>query len=514
MRYLWKLLPAFVLTAALASCGGNADPDPTPTPVAPTTVSLSSVSANVAQPEEEITLDITAPSRPEVSGAPDWVTVKLGIYDAKTFKMTGVKITVAANPTYETRTATLTFKAGTASATFALSQAGKEPVVVPTLPDNDAVAMARKIGLGWNMGNELEAHNNGFVDETAWTGVLATQATFDAVKAAGFTSVRIPISWLDKIGDAPDYTLSSDRLERVAEVVGYAKNAGLVTIINTHHDGADSQYWLSVLQGADNNTITEKIKKVWMQIAERFKDEGDWLIFESFNEIQDGGWGWSSEYQTAAGKKRQNDILNGWNQTFVDAVRTTGGNNANRWLGVPGYAADPVRTLDDGFVVPEDPAGKIMVAVHNYTPYDFCQTAKASEWGHTRKTNLTDESYNEDYLRAVFNRLYQKWVSKNIPVYWGEFGCVNRSAGKARQFQLYYLEYVSKLSRCFGMGGLIWDNGAKSGNGELYGIIHHGTGEYLDASYGPMIVNACKKGFQSEDASYTLDTIYDAAPTP
>ena len=99
---------AFALLMAFA-CGKENTDNPTPTPVAPTTVTLSSASANAAQPGEEITLDITAPSRPEVSGTPDWVTVKLGIYDAQTFKMTGVKITVAANPTYETRSATLTF---------------------------------------------------------------------------------------------------------------------------------------------------------------------------------------------------------------------------------------------------------------------------------------------------------------------------------------------------------------------------------------------------------------------
>ena len=134
---------AFALLMAFA-CGKENTDNPDPTPVAPTTVTLSSASANVAQAGEEITLDITAPSRPEVSGAPDWVTVKLGIYDAQTFKMTGVKITVAANPTYETRSATLTFKAGAASAAFAISQAGKEVIPDPVLPDCSAPCFFRR----------------------------------------------------------------------------------------------------------------------------------------------------------------------------------------------------------------------------------------------------------------------------------------------------------------------------------------------------------------------------------
>ena len=133
--------------ALLWSCGGNADPDPDPTPAAPKTVTLSSTSANVAQTGDEIVLDITAPSRPAISGAPDWISVREGIYNSQTYVMTGVKLTVAANPTYETRTATLTFTAGTASATFQVTQVAAEK---PADPDADltnakASAAAKKV---------------------------------------------------------------------------------------------------------------------------------------------------------------------------------------------------------------------------------------------------------------------------------------------------------------------------------------------------------------------------------
>lgn len=497
---------------AVLSCGEKNDPDPTPvTPSAPTSITLSSSSFSVAQAGETLSLTITAPARPKLDGVPDWISVKDGTF--KDYKIT-VGLVVSANSTYESREVTVTVTAtGASSVTFKVTQEGKTLVPDPTLPDNTATAMARKLGFGWNLGNEMEAHNDGNPAEDAWTGVLCTQATFDGVAAAGISSVRIPVTWINLIGEAPDYTLDATRLARLKEIVGYAHNAGLTTIVNIHHDGAESKYWLSVAPGADNAAITAKFAAVWKQLAEAFQDEDDWLIFESCNEINDGGWGWSAEYRTAEGKKRQNDILNGWNQTFVDVVRGTGGKNAIRWLGVPGYAADVTMTLDDGFVIPNDPANKVMVAVHTYGPYEFGQTCAVNQWGHTRTVKLDDPSFGEEYYRELFNRLYTTWVAKGIPVYFGEFGCANRTDDKGFAFQLYFLEYMAKAMHVFGMPGFIWDNGAKGSGNEIYGIIDHGTGAYMDATRGPKILSACLKGLTDTDTSYTLQSVYDLAPS-
>lgn len=501
-----------VVAFACSKGGGGEDPTP-PGPVAPTSISITPTTINAAQAGESVEVTITAPARPSVSGLPSWITYTDGTYNSSTYKIT-IKLNFTANNTYEARTAELKITAaGATSVTFTVSQAGKEVVKDPTLPNNDAVAMAKKIGMGWNLGNQLEANNNGVPSETAWTGVLCTQETFTKVAAAGFTSVRIPVSWMSLIGEAPDYTLDATRLARLKEVVGFVHNAGMLAIFNIHHDGAESKYWLSIMPGADNAEILKKIEAIWRQLAEAFKDEGDWLMFESFNEINDGGWGYSDEYKTAAGKKRQNDILNGWNQKFVDVVRATGGNNATRWLGVPAYCASPEFALEDGFVLPTDAAKKIMVSVHEYTPYAFCQTAEANEWGHTRKTNLNDPSFGEDYMKDVFNKLYKKYVANNIPVYIGEFGCANRTAEKPFAFQLYWYEYFAKCARVFGMGGMLWDNGASGNGNEVYGVIHHGNGSYLDATRGPKIVEKIKKGFTNTDESYTLQSVYDNAPS-
>ncbi len=510
-----RLCAFALMVACFISCEEPDSPKPAPEDEAPTEITLDNTSYEVAQEGETIQLGITAPERPKVTSDKKWIKIIDGTYNK--YKIT-VGLEIAPNDSYEQRTAEISVRSGSLSKVVTISQKAKEVIVkeYPENTGNDAWQMAEKLGFGWNMGNQMEAHNNGKVQEGCWTNTLATQATFDGVKAKGVKSVRIPISWMDQIGPAPEYKLG-DRLERVAEILGYAKKADLIAIINIHHDGADDDYWLNLKDAAGSDVRNEEIKAqiaaVWKQVAERFKDEGDWLIFESFNEIHDGGWGWSAAYQTEAGKKKHNDILNSWNQLFVDVVRATGGCNSTRWLGVPGYCASPEFTLES-FVLPTDPAGRIMVSFHEYTPYKFCQTAEDSEWGHTRKSNLSDPSYDESYMEDIFSQFYHKYVKNNIPVYVGEFGCTNRPEGRARKYQLYYLEYMSKCAATYGMSGFIWDNTASNttpsvGN-ESYGIVDHGTGEYV--GYGKNIFDACKKGFYTDSESYTLKTVYNSAP--
>ena len=186
-------------------------------------------------------------------------------------------------------------------------------------------------GLGWNLGNQLDAHVNGVAIETSWGNRKTTQQTFDSLRAMGFTSVRIPVTWLGHVGDAPTYTIDSAWLDRVEEVVNYAEKAGLKAIINIHHDGAESHYWLDVKNAAKDDALNQRIKArlraMWTQIAERFKKKGHFLVFEVFNEVHDGKWGYG-ENRTDGG--RQYEVVNEWNQVFVDAVRATGGKNVDR----------------------------------------------------------------------------------------------------------------------------------------------------------------------------------------
>ena len=529
MKKFIMFLGAVVMAAAVLSCGKDSPSDPKPDiggGVAPTSITISPTSISAAQAGESINVTFTSPSRPVISSLPGWITVTDGTFN--NYKIT-VKLNIAANDTYETRTANLTVTAtGATSVTYTVSQAGKTVVPDPVLPDNAATQLSTTLGLGWNMGNHFDAYYNGdwagdkegYPDELVWqgdNGHLASQATFNGVKAAGFTSVRIPVSWLKMIGEAPDYKIDETWMNRVYEVVGFAHNAGLNVIINTHHDenhGVNNTYqWLDIKNAALNsdlnNTIKAKITAVWTQIANKFKDCGDWLIMESFNELNDGGWGWSDAFR--ADPTKQCGILNEWNKVFVDAVRATGGNNATRWLGIPTYAANP--TFVDYLTLPDDAANKLMVSVHFYDPSSYTiGDEQYSDWGHTGAAGKK-AAEGEDHVKEVFNKLYTKYVANNIPVYIGEFGCSMRKQSDARAwaFYLYYMEYVVKAAKVFGMPCYLWDNGSEGDGKEKHGYIHHGTGAVIGNAQE--VVNVMKKARFTTDATYTLQSIYDSAPT-
>lgn len=375
-----------------------------------------------------------------------------------------------------------------------------------------AYEVAERLGMGWNLGNQMDAHAEGVASETCWGNPETTQAAFDKVKAAGFSSVRIPVTWLGHVGPAPDYEIDGAWLDRVEEIVGYAEKAGLNAIINIHHDGADSAHWLSIKAAAEdesaNQAIMDQIAAMWTQIALRFIDKGDFLIFEAFNEIHDGGWGWGAN-RTDGGKQYR--CLARWNQTFVDAVRTAGGCNADRYLAVPGYCTNPELTIEY-LELPEDSAkDRLLVSVHYYDPNEYTLTAKYSEWGHTASAGASAGENEEEHVKEIFSMLNSAFVSKEIPVYLGEIGCVNRDSAREQAFQRYWFEYVVKAARTYGLSAFVWDNGADGTGNEQHGFIDHGTGDFKSEP-ARLAVEAMVKAMESEDPDYTLDTVYENAP--
>lgn len=521
------LLAAFLFFSICSCDKEKEEPKPQPDP-APTSITLSSSSFQVIQAGDKLSLTIKAPSRPTFSGIPAWVTYSDGTYSS--YSIT-VGLTVSANETFEERSATVTVSSsGVPSATFTIKQAAKEkpvdPVPGPEPGDNDAWALARTLGLGWNMGNHFDAYynwhyvdNDGFdwynyPSETVWGCDPATSATFKGVKAAGFTSVRIPVTWLNYIGPAPEYKIDEKWMNRVHEVVGLAHAEGLNVIINTHHDeNHGDDHWLDIKNAAGdsslNETIKAEIKAVWKQIAEKFSDCGDWLIMEGFNELNDGGWGWSEDFRKDP--TRQCNILNEWNQVFVDAVRGTGGENAGRWLGVPTYCANP--EFAKYLKMPSDKAGRLMLSVHFYDPSDYTiGDAQYSDWGHTGAVGKKANGGDETHVKEVFSKLNTEYVEKNIPCYIGEFGCSMRAKSDTRawRFYLYYMEYIVKAAKTYGLPCFLWDNGAKDTGKEQHGYINHGTGSYIGNS--KEVVNTIKKAWFTESEGYTLETVYNSAP--
>ncbi len=399
--------------------------------------------------------------------------------------------------------------------TFNKPSGGSQPVETPSKPDTpdpvpgDSDAIADKLGIGWNLGNHFDAYNNEVSAETAWGNPKATQATFNKVKAAGFNTVRIPVTWMGHIGAAPEYKIEDAWLDRVAEVVGYAEKAGLNVIVNMHHDGADSAHWLDIKTAAVNpdvhKQIMEQVGAMWKQIAEKFSDKGEFLLFEAFNEIHDGKWGWGDNRKDGG---KQYKCLNEWNQVFVDAVRSAGGENVNRYLGIPAYCTNPDLAIETWKMPKDVVEGRLLVSVHCYDPYDYTLPATKSEWGHTAAADKKVTGDNEADLENVFKKLHNHFVAKGIPVYLGEFGCVNRATAREQAFQQYYLKYYAKLSKIYGIPSVIWDNGAKGHGNEKHAYFNHATGEY-HSKEAEAAIEAMLKSYKSDE---TLKDIYDSAP--
>lgn len=398
--------------------------------------------------------------------------------------------------------------------------------------ENDATRRTMEMGLGWNLGNQLDAYEEDpddkdylMPDETIWGNPKVTAQAIRKVREAGFTTIRIPVTWLRKIGPAPTYTIDAQWMARVTEVVGYARDAGFENVIvDTHHDeDHDNNHWQDLKNASTNpelnNQIKEEIKAVWTQIAQNFKDCGEWLMFEGFNELNDGGWGHSSAFK--ANPSVQCNIINQWLQVFVDAVRASGGYNETRWLGVSTYCANP--TYAKYLVFPNDPAGKLMLSVHFYDPSDYTLGKEGpdgkdylpyTDWGHTGASGLKHPKYDEDYVNEIFGMLYDNYIAKNIPVYIGEIGCSRRDKndGRAWAFSLYYMEYVAKAARTYFLPAVLWDCGGRGVPGpEHHYYFRHDTGEYYpDAKEA---VDAVLRGWFTEDENYTLQSVYDSAPT-
>ena len=506
----------YILSAILMaiSCGQEG-----PQKTDPVKLSVDKTTLEFAAEGGEQTFTVTASEQLYLVPGDGWVSAKKGNRSAD--HKTVVTVTVQKNTVAAMRETRISVVAGEEKMYVEVSQEAGDPstgggdngntggAVVPENDGNLAWQFAERLGIGWNLGNHFDAHNNGVSGETFWGNPKATQATFTKVKAAGFNTVRIPVTWMGHIGPAPDYKIEEAWLDRVAEIVGYAEAAGLNAIVNMHHDGADSKYWLNIKGAATNpavhQQVLDQISAMWGQIADKFKDKGDFLIFESFNEIHDGSWGWGANRNDG---DRQYKCLNEWNQAFVNAVRASGGANVDRILGIPAYCTN-VDIAIDSFVMPEDTAkDKLMMAVHCYDPYDYTLPATKSEWGHTADPSKKVAGDNEGDLKKVFEKIYVNFISKGIPVYMGEFGCVNRATAREQAFQQYYLKYYAKLAKTYGVPSIIWDNGAKGAGNEHHAFIDHGTGEYCS----PEAKAAIQALVSSYTNSLTLDDVYRNAP--
>ena len=328
-----------------------------------------------------------------------------------------------------------------------------------------ALEATRLMGNGINLGNTMEACDNNvgiktntpLSYETHWGQPKTTQAMIDGMKAAGFDTIRIPVAWMTNATHLyeGDYTIDADYMDRVEEVVRYARKAGMYVIINDHWDGG--WYGMFGSESAETRALAmEAYKGMWQQIAERFRDYSDYLIFESANEELGGRFDENSPLYcsdsvvTYLTDDERYALTNEINQTFVDVVRATGGNNATRFLLIAGYSTDINQTCDDRFQMPKDTAdSKLMVSVHYYDPWSYCgasSAASATKWG-----KVSDYEYMDQQLAKM-----TKFTEAGYGVVIGEYGALPCSDGLKDNTLAYHTAFLDACTK-YNLTNCLWD---------------------------------------------------------
>jgi endoglucanase len=332
----------------------------------------------------------------------------------------------------------------------------------PIAPDSSgmsctATGLAARIKVGWNLGNTLEAIGG----ETSWGNPMVTNDLIQLVKQSGFNAIRIPCSWNQNMEDTSSAKIRKSWLNRVKQVVQYCVDNDMYVILNIHWDGG----WLENNVTPDKQLkVNDKQRAFWEQIATQFRDFDEHLIFAGANE---------PNVENAA----QMAVLQTYHQTFVDAVRSTGGRNSYRVLVVQGPSTDIEKTNKLMTSLPNDKiANKMMVEIHFYTPYQFCLMPKDANWGkafyywgskyHSAADPERNASWGEEaQLDGLMASMKSKFVDKGIPVILGEYAVIRRAflTGEALELHLasraYFLKYMTRQAKANGLLPFYWDAG-------------------------------------------------------
>lgn len=400
-----------------------------------------------------------------------------------------------------------TVVAGSFTAPFSVQAAKKDTTSFEDLNQSQIV---EAMGPGWNLGNQLESVTDNVPEETNWGNPVITEKLIQSVKAAGFKSIRIPVSYFAKIDDDKDYTIDSKWLDRVQEVVDYCIKNDLYAVINIHGDGYNTidGSWL-LCNGKNQTEIKKKYKKVWKQIAERFKNYDEHLLFESMNEEFDGSY--------SEPNKEYYQNINDYNQIFVDTVRKTGDNNTKRWLIIPGWNTNIDYTAGDyGFKLPTDQyrdksidkeEQRIMISVHYYSPWDFCggENGVITQWGNEADDpSKTSTTCDETYMKNQLNLMKTTFADKGYPVFIGEYGSIGKTSydSENEYYRAYFAQKLCQLSRKNGCIPMYWDNGYNGVHG--FGLFDRTTCEVTQ----PVIIDAIMEGFgQKASQNSTLMSV-------
>ncbi|MDR0883932.1 MAG: glycoside hydrolase family 5 protein [Oscillospiraceae bacterium] len=328
----------------------------------------------------------------------------------------------------------------------------------PVIPDTEGFRFVQSLGAGYNLGNALDTFGPavGLDTQTQWGSPLTTQEIIATIADAGFATLRLPVTWNVHVGRAPHYVIDLSWLDRVQEIVDWALDCGMKVILNMH---CDDRAWF-IPDRAHEDATREQYIAIWGQIAARFADYDEELIFEAFNEPRVVG----SLLEWAGGTPSQRAVVNRLNAAFVKTIRSGGGGGYNgmRWLLLPTYAASAEWLPTHALKLPDDP--RVVASVHIYYPRDF---ATEHDMGHT--------AYSEKDRRALERRLrglYDTFVRRGIPVYIGEFGLVakDNTAERVR----YAAHFVQTAAR-YGMTCSWWDSGSIPDYPDYYVLLNRRT---------------------------------------
>lgn len=355
---------------------------------------------------------------------------------------------------------------------------------------SEAYQMVHDLGLGINLGNTMESvsrYKLGSVNayETCWGAPTTTKAMIDGMKNAGFKTIRIPVAWSNMVSDDGNYTISDGYFNRVEEIMGYALDNDMYVIVNIHYDGGWWGQFGACKKDSAGNIVADETRRAaawkryesyWKQISERFKKYSGHVIFESANEelgtrlndaLNSNGYGFTEDMSSddiISGNLTDDEkyaLVNQINQKFVDIVRASGGNNANRFLLIAGYDTDISKTCDTRYKMPTDTIeSHLMVSVHYYSPYGYCDIAKPSKEGYIASWGSDDEIST---LKSDFKKMKLRFVDNGYPVIIGEYnvcdtensdGTYTRKTGRE-----VFIRNVCEYALVNGMCPVLWDTG-------------------------------------------------------
>lgn len=342
----------------------------------------------------------------------------------------------------------------------------------------DTKTIIQSMKTGWNLGNSMDC----FGGETAWGNPKTTKEMIDAVAAAGFNTIRIPVTWHEQTGQAPEYKIAQSWLERVKELVDYAYDNKMYVIVNMHHENK----WIKPQKDGFNQVI-EQYKIMWNQIATYFADYDDHLLFEAMNEPRIE----FSENEWTGGSEENREYVNQLEGAFVEEVRSTGGNNADRTILITTVGASASEEAIYGLRIPEDE--HIAVSIHPYTPHHFAYANDA-----IGSVAVWDGSLNKE-IDEVMERIYEAYISKGVPAIITEYGAVNKlyvneegkevpNEDEVIKWVNYYLSKASSI----GVPCIWWDNGYYTSGDEYFGIFNRSDCTWFTPKLKDAIISATR----------------------